>query len=194
MKNNKKWLASILVIPFILASTIFSNSMSPVQADSDFSGIEYMQGIVFGYGPVGDVLFAEEDSREPTEEELEIIQEFSSYIESEHSDSVEDLKNSILAKDPNATMESLKVVSEHLNQFVEDRGDELATTGEVNAQCGVVAVCGAAVVLIAHQYVGVTYAAVGGAVVYLAGGTWGPGIDSVEEPERAVAYTLDKLS
>ncbi|GAA5415292.1 hypothetical protein Pryu01_00316 [Paraliobacillus ryukyuensis] len=65
------------------------------------------------------------------------------------------------------------MISKHLNQFFEKSDYELTESGEVIPQCGVVAVWGAAVVVVAHQYVGVTYAAVGGDVVYLAAGTWG---------------------
>lgn len=194
MKNLKKVLVSVMMIQLIVSGMFFHNTASANEATEIFTGTEYMNGIVFGHGSVGDILFEGESSKKPTKQESVFIREFSSYMESNHQDALNNLKSSILSKDPYATMETLKDISANLNQYAKENNYKLPSSNEITPQaCGLVAVCGAAVVLGLHQYVGVTYAVVGGAVVYLTVGTWGPGIKSNESPEKIILHVLDSL-
>lgn len=199
MQNVKKILVSVVIIPLIISAMFSSsnfvsahgNDSTPIQI---FTATEYMNGIVFGHGPVGDVLFGGENPKEPTIQEEVFMKEFSAYMESEHQDALNELKNAILSQDPNATMETLKVISANLNQYVEDNDYSfLPPNSGVSPRCGPT-ICGLIVVAAAHQYVGVTYAVVGGAVVYLTVGTWGPGKKSINNPEQAIVHVLDSLA
>jgi SdpC family antimicrobial peptide len=162
LKKGFKLLVAIVVLVATLPSLSFAQTTS-----KDYSGVELYKGIVFGQGEVGKKIITDKKLYEQMNSEgsKKFVNELVDYIKSQNPSYFDELKAAIDKKDATISLELLQSSGKYFDEYLESMS--VNNVAEPDA-CGLVAVCGAAVVLAVYNYVVVVQAAAAGQVAYAA--------------------------
>lgn len=142
--------AKILIfIMFLIVGITTSPNSKNVTAKSNLTGVEIYTGIVFGQGSLGKKVITNqtEYKKMNSRKSVEFVKQYVQFIKLKNPNYFNKLKKSFDTKNATESLKLLQSSGVYFDAFTK------TNTNESNLLCGVVAVCGAAVVAAVYNYV-----------------------------------------
>lgn len=204
-KFLKVFLSIVVTLAFSLSFYNLENSVL-AKNSTEYSGEELYKGIVFGQDEIGRKLVSndEEYKKMNSPKTKEFVNDLTEYIKGKDSSYFSNLKKAINSNDPNKTLELLQSSGKYFDQYLKKVNAENEANQGVSPQCGVAAVCVAAVAAGLYNYVVAVQA---GAVVQVGYAVWAlktatvnnatkssNSLNQSSNPEREVAKVLKLIN
>lgn len=204
-KSLKVFLSIVVTLAFSLSFFNIENNIL-AKNSTEYSGEELYKGIVFGQDEIGKKLVSndEEYKKMNAPKTKEFVNDFTEYIKGKDSSYFSNLKKAVNSNDPKKTLDLLQSSGKYFDQYLKKVNAENEPKDGVTRECGVAAVCVAAVAAGLYNYVVAVQA---GAVVQVGVAVWALKTASVNNlnessnslnqssnPEREVANVLKLIN
>lgn len=188
-----------IIIALLLAVITPQTNYVGANTAPEYSGEELYKGIIFGQGEFGKEIITNQEEYEKmnNKESIEFSNNFVDFIKEKNPTYFDELQKSIYDKDATLSLNMLETSGKYFDEYIE--GFEVEEQGPSSRACGIVAVCGAAVVLGAYNYVVVVQAV---AAVQVGVAAWALKTKAVSnvstrsmnaDPEAEMASVLNSL-